>query len=61
MSAIHIEHANQIYADRLREAEHHRLVNTALAGRQNKARNPIQILAKLVLRLVHFSRNPYHV
>jgi hypothetical protein len=53
MQSMHIEYATEIYANRLQEAAHYRLVKRAKASRQRKtARASIRTLGQFIPVLV---------
>lgn len=51
MNHIPYELGAAVQADRQREAQHHRLVQEAIAGRRNRSFNPSSVLARFARSL----------
>ena len=57
MPYVTMQVVHSIQADKLQEAEHHRLVQKALAGRQERFQIPVQALVDLARTLTKRSQH----
>ena len=57
MGYVTMQVVHSIHADKLQEAEHHRLVQKALAGRRKQSKIPVQALVDLARTLTKRSQH----